>query len=107
MSKENFIFFARNHPELANQVLKKNISWQQLYELYEIYGDNNKVWDNYLKNEIDLNSFKDVFNAIKKVDLESVQNGINSIQKTIGMLQDIGIGTKNSNVPEPIYKRFQ
>lgn len=107
MSKENFLFFAKNHPELANHVLKKNISWQQLYEMYEIYGENNKVWDNYLRNDIDLNSFKEVFNAIKKIDLDSLQNGINNIQKTIGMLQDIGFSNKTKNVPEPIYKRFQ
>lgn len=105
MSKENFLLFARNHPELAKEVLRGQASWQQLYELYEIYGENNKIWDSYLRNDIDLNSFKEVFNAIKKVDLESVQSTVNNIQKTIGMLQDIGIGSKK-NLSEPIYKRF-
>lgn len=106
MSKERFLQFARSHPELATEVLGGKASWQQLYELYEIYGENNKIWNTYLKNDIDLNSFKEVFNVLKKVDLDSVQNGINNIQRTIGMLQDIGIGVKK-NVPEPIYKRFQ
>lgn len=107
MSKEKFIYFARNHPELANSVLKNNVSWQQLYELYEIYGENNKIWNNYMRNDVDLNSFKEVYNIIRKVDLNSVQNGINNIQKTIGMLQDIGLGTKTQELREPIYKRFQ
>lgn len=107
MSKENFIYFARNHPELASQVLNNNTTWQQLYELYEIYGEDNSIWRSFSKNDVDLNSFKEVFNLIKKVDLNSVQTGINNIQKTIGMLQDIGIGSKTSNPQEPIYKRFQ
>lgn len=90
MSKESFILYARRHPELANQVLSGKVSWQQLYEIYEIYGENNNILENYNKNNIDFNSFKEVFKAIKSVDLESIQNGIGSIQKTIGLIQDIG-----------------
>lgn len=90
MSKENFIKYARKHPEFANQVLNGKITWQQLYEIYEIYGENNTILENYNSNNIDLNSFKEVYKAIKNIDLESVQNGISSIQKTIGLIQDIG-----------------
>jgi len=90
MSKESFITFARTKPELAKVVLRGDVSWQQLYELYEIYGEKNSVWDTYLKKDIDLNQFKDIFEMIKKVDLNQVQAGIENVQKTIGLLQDIG-----------------
>lgn len=90
MSKESFITFARSKPELAKVVLRGDASWQQLYELYEIYGEKNTVWDNYLKKDIDLNQFKDLFEMIKKIDLNQVQSGIENVQKTIGLLQDIG-----------------
>ena len=103
MSKESFLSFAREHPELAKEVLDKNVSWQQLYELYEIYGENHSIWNRYLKKDFDLNSFKDLFQMIKNIDLDSVQTGIQNIQKTIGLLQDIGIGKQTS---EPIYRRF-
>lgn len=93
MSKERFISFARVHPELAKEVLKGNVSWQQLYELYEIYGEKHSIWNTYLKGDsVDFNTFKDFFEMIKKVDLNHVQEGIQSIQKTIGLLQDIGVG---------------
>jgi hypothetical protein len=36
--------------------------------------------------------------------MESLQKGITNIEKTIGLLQDIGI---TSNKSEPIYKRFE
>lgn len=90
MSKQSFILYARNHPEFASHVLNGKVSWQQLYELYEIYGEDSNIWNNYTKNDYDLNSFKEVFKVIKNVDLDSLQNGINSLQKTIGLIQDIG-----------------
>ena len=48
MSKESFKVFARNHPELATKVMNNDVSWQKLYELYEMYGEESDVWDNYL-----------------------------------------------------------
>ena len=90
MSKEKFILYAREHPEFANHVINGKITWQQLYELYEIYGENSNIWEGYIKNDIDLNSFKEVFKMIKSVDLESVQSGITNLQKTIGLIQEIG-----------------
>ena len=89
MSKESFIIYARRHPEFANYVLNGKISWQQLYEIYEIYGEDNNIIENYSNNSVDLNSFKDVFKVIKNIDLDSIQNSISSLQKTIGLIQDI------------------
>lgn len=109
MSKESFKIFAKNHPELADKVLKGTSSWQQLYELYEIYGEENQVWNNILDNKIvDTTSFKEVFNTLKNLDMDSVQKGIKNLQKTISLLQDIGIPKKESTYePRPIYKRFE
>lgn len=115
MSKDSFKTFARLHPELASTVLKGNASWQQLYEIYEIYGENNNIWNNYFTtNSITENiassttTLKDFVSTFKNLDMDSVQKGITNIQKTIGLLQDIGIGNKNSNRYDqgPVYKRF-
>lgn len=112
MSKETFKSFVRIHPELADYVLKNSISWQQLYEIYELYGDNSSVWNKYFTKEKAVDSIttgastiKDFINNLKNIDMESVQKGITNIQKTIGLLQDIGITNKNES--EPIYKRFE
>lgn len=46
---------------------------------------------------------------IRKVDLDSVQKGVTNLQKTIGLLQDIGIGSKaqqSTYEPRPLYKYF-
>lgn len=127
MSKESFKSFARSHPELANFVMNGKSTWQKFYELYDIYGENSNVWSKYfLKENIEEKtvekvssltqdiptSFKDLFNTIKNVDMESVQKGVTNLQKTIGLLQDIGVGNKQTNIkapyePRPLYRKFE
>ena len=51
MSKEGFKIFARNNPNLARKVNANEISWQKLYEMYELYGENSNVWNDYLNNK--------------------------------------------------------
>ena len=51
-----------------------------------------------------------MFNTIKNLDMESVQKGVTNLQKTIGLLQELGITSKKDNIgyePTPIYKRFE
>ncbi|MDY5992385.1 MAG: spore coat protein YlbD [Bacilli bacterium] len=122
MSKETFKAFARKHPELATSVLKNNTTWQKLYEIYEIYGESSNIWNTYITPSTAASSlrttstsattsFKDLFNTVKNIDLNSVQKGVENLQKTIGILQDIGFtntkGTQNLYEPRPIYKHFE
>ena len=117
MSKENFKSFARLHPELATTVLSGNATWQQLYEIYEIYGENNSIWNQYFSSktiadniQTSATTIKDFVNTFKNLDMDSVQKGINNIQKTIGLLQDIGLSSRNQQSPyeaRPIYQRFE
>ncbi len=121
MSKETFKLFAQSHPELATQVMNGKTNWQKLYELFEIYGENSEVWDSYVPSTRSVSteststktaSFKDLFNTFKNIDLDSVQKGVTNLQKTIGLLQDIGIGgtatkTVSNYEPRPMYKYFE
>ncbi len=110
MSKESFKSFARLHPELATKVMNNESSWQKLYELYEIYGEDNSIWTNYF-NESTPTTIKDIMNNFKNIDLTSVQKGISNLQKTLGIIQDIGVGqTTTSSLPyekKPLYKYFE
>ena len=114
MSKETFKNFARKHKELADNVIKGNATWQQFYELYEIYGEDNPVWNNYFRETLTDNitssatTVKDFINTLKNLDMDSVQQGITNIQKTVSLLQDIGFNSKKNNYDtQPIYKRFE
>lgn len=117
MSKESFKSFARNHTELANYVMNGKATWQRLYELYEIYGENSSIWRDYFSSgstlESDIstlpNNIKELVQNIKNIDLSSVQKGIANIQKALGVLQDIGLGQSGNPEPyepRPIYQHF-
>lgn len=121
MSKETFKTFARNHPELANTVMKGETTWQKLYELYDIYGEDSSVWNSYFSTALsnasqstfEPSAFKDFFNTFKNIDLDSVQKGVTNLQKTVGLLQDIGLGNRPTQPstsmyePRPMYKYFE
>lgn len=112
MSKEQFKVFAQNHPELAQTVLSGNTSWQKLYEIYDIYGEKSSVWNELSQKtaQSSLSTFKDFFNTFKNIDMQSIQKGITNIQKTISLIQELGLDspeTQKIYEPYPIYKRFE
>ena len=120
MSKESFKSFARGHTELANYVMNGKTSWQKLYELYEIYGENSSIWRDYFSStsvssvggeSTELSgTLRELMQNIKNIDLNSVQKGITNIQKALGLLQDIGLGNgnipSNNYEPRPMYQHF-
>ena len=113
MSKEAFKLFAKNHPELAYEVINGKTTWQKLYELFDIYGENSTIWDQYSSSSTPTSistTFRDFFNTVRNVDLNSVQKGVNNLQKTIGLLQEIGISNGTERIAHearPMYKYFE
>ncbi|MCM1053032.1 MAG: YlbD family protein [Ruminococcus sp.] len=112
--KEAFKSFARNHPELVNSIKSGNTSWQKLYEIYDIYGEDNRAWDNYFNNNISTNNFNNISNIVKNIDMESVQKHINTAQKALGLVEELtGKGSsvtpiaKGPSTPRPINKFFE
>ena len=116
MSKIEFKEFVRRNPSLINYVETKETTWQKLYELYDLYGESSSVWNKYLNNNSNntsniSNNFKDLINLIKGVDLNTVQKGLNSLDKAIEVFKDI-IPNKTPNQvdnyePRPTYKYFE
>ena len=120
MSLDLFKQFARSHPELATNVMNNKTSWQKLYELFEMYGENSSVWDKYFKDlEEDSSSSSkesfsvtDLINMVKKVDLNSVQKNITNISKALGLVQSLVTKEDTSAqtdtyTPRPLYKKFE
>ena len=114
MAKTDFKNFVRNHPNLINYVNSGNMTWQKFYELYDIYGENSSVWNKY----IDINSssrnvtvgdtsLKDLFNMVKKIDLESVRKGAEGLQKAISLVQDFSKPSISSYQARPLYQHFE
>jgi len=120
MSKENFKLFVKEHPEFVKYVNRGEMTWQKFYEMYDMYGDNKKVFSKYLEVEdtrgesssslLGDTSLKDIFNVVKQIDLDTVRKGVDGLQKAVGIIQDI-TGNRNNNQNNyqrrPMYKYFE
>ena len=88
MSKlDNFKKFVSIHPEFVDYVKNNNTSWQSLFELYDMYGENSNIWNKYLKKEeFDI---KGLLNTLKNINLDSLEENITSIQKAVSLVKEL------------------
>lgn len=112
--KDEFKEFVKKNPRLVRFVKEGNSSWQQFYEIYDLYGEDKEAWKDYLpvaEATTATLGVADFMNWFKKMDLDSIQNGVNSLQRVLGVVQEIGnkedkISTEEYK-PRPIYKHFE
>lgn len=120
MSKlEEFKKYVKKYPKLINYVKEGKMSWQDFYELYDIYGENDEVWSKYISESVSdgdnntntnksintesvssddsnkesksITSVGDVVKMIKNMDVNKVQDGISSLQKAVDLFSTIFI----------------
>lgn len=120
--KEKFKEFVRTKPELIKYVSSGKETWQSLFEIWSLYGSDDKVWNNYSsldvkeeKKEVkkeETFSFQSLIDSVKKLDMDSVKKGIGNVQKAIELLQ--GLTTKGSvttpsstYTPRQLFKKFE
>lgn len=115
--KEEFKAFARMHPELLNYVRNKEMTWQQFYEIYDIYGSDEEAWSTYFhKTGTQAKSNVEPLGAIteklKNIDMNSIQEHIKTAQKALSLVSELtGKSTPLTasvpKVPRPIDKFFE
>lgn len=119
---DNFKSFVKKNPNLVTHVRNGNMSWQKFYEIYDIYGEEENVWKEYLvtsdnkviseskKTTTTSTSFSNILEIAKNLDANKIQDGITSIQKAISLFGDMLIKdkpvTNSTYTPRPIYRRF-
>lgn len=116
--KDEFKLFVKEHPELIRFVKTGEMTFQNFFEIYSLYGTDENVWKKYFNNDEDSNqgetkeniSVSDLIEMVKKVDLNNVQKNINNISKALGLVQSLitkdEINTQ-SYTPRPLYKKFE
>ena len=93
--KEKFKEFVKSNPKLIDYVRNNNKSWQELYEIYVLYGEDSSIWNNYLNSN--KTGLDELIKMIQGVNLESVKKTVDSIQKAITIIQNIGTTNKSEN----------
>ena len=46
---DNFKLFIKQNPTFANYIKDGTMTWQKFYELYDMYGEDSSIWDEYKK----------------------------------------------------------
>ena len=123
--KDAFKSFVRKNPNLIKYVRTGEMDWQKFYELYDLYVEDETAWSLYLKKEktesqasINQETNKTaegllgMASLLKGIDLNTVQNGVSSLQRVVGLLQELGTKSPKEEVkpaykPRPIYKHFE
>lgn len=113
-TKEKFKDFVKKHPELLRHVKDGKMTWQGFYEIYDMYGEDEGAWKDYLTvaattTAATATSF-DLMGFLKSLDLDSIQEGVNSIQRVLGLLQDMNPSSTNTTQTRkarPLYKHFE
>ena len=100
--KEKFKTFVKNNPSLIDYVKNNHVSWQSLYEVYSLYGEDDKVWDKYTKNNT--NGIEELIKLFKNVNLDNLKNIIDGLQKAVGLIQEL---TSNEEKQEDVYEYKQ
>ena len=106
MKNEAFRNFVKTKPELIKYVQSGEMTWQKFYELYDLYGEDENVWNKYILNNDRGNvtdSISKITNMVKNVDVNSIKSHINTAQKAIDFVQDL---TKKApqNIPNNLNK---
>ena len=123
MSKETFKMFVRGNPSLLDYVRNGQMTWQRFYEMYDMYGENHSIWNSYIgvngssniastpastSGTLGDTSLKELFNMVKKMDLETVRRGVDGLQKAVGLVQDLTATKKVNNYQaRPLYQHLE
>ena len=100
MSLESFKAFVKQRPSLLTFVNNKEKTWQDFYEMYELYGEKSDIWNNYIKSTTNKPvTMKDLFGLFKNIDMSEMQESINSLQKGIGYIENL-VKTKERDIPK-------
>ena len=112
MSVDSFKMFVRKNPNLIKYVNNNEMTWQKFYEMYDLYGEDNSIWDKYVKEEEkptintkhnNKNSFNEVINMVKNMDVDKVQEGITSLQKALSLFGDLVVHLPITIIPQDQY----
>jgi len=120
-NKQLFKEFVRKNPILINRVHNGEVTWQKLYEMWDLYGEDNENWDQFTRKEESLintssnqkTSVNDIMGWLKNIDMDSVQSGINGLQRIVGLIQDFAskdtgkVASNDTYTARPLFKHFE
>lgn len=103
-SVEAFKIFVKEHPKLIKEVRENKRTWQQIYEEWHILGEEDEIWKPYKNQEktavtkpvkkgkkgpVNPELMNQVFQSLKKVDMNELQRHISGMSGAIANIQQL------------------
>lgn len=108
---DNFKSFIKKNTSFASYIKDGSMTWQKFYELYDMYGEDSPVWDEYKQEKKKSPTLNDIVNMAKNIDMNKLQDGVNSLSKAVGLFSDLFANKGNNNTttykPRAVYRRFE
>jgi len=106
MKQEEFKNFVRTKPELIKYVQNGEMTWQKFYELYDLYGTDESIWNKYILRDRSgvEDSISKITNMVKNVNVDSIKSHINTAQKAIDFVSDLTKKNSTPNIAENLTK---
>lgn len=103
MSKlEEFKKYVKKYPKLISYVKEGKMTWQDFYELYDIYGENDEVWSKYISESVSDGDNNTNTDTNKSINTDSVSSddsesskegskGITSVGDVVRMIKNMDV----------------
>ena len=109
--KDEFKEFIKSKPELVDYVKSKEYTWQDFYEVYDLYGKDESVWEKYKENKDNIEgddrknaSITELTNLVKNINIDNVQKYINNAQKAINVISELTAKKTSTDTVQTIAK---
>ncbi|MFA7436541.1 MAG: spore coat protein YlbD [Bacilli bacterium] len=101
---DEFREFVKRHEKVREEVRSGRRTWQNIYEEWVVYGEQDEQWVNYRNKQannapiqkdgnnisFNIDSIKNIVGYIQKINPDSLNRTLNSVQKVIQIAQSIG-----------------
>ncbi len=100
---ENFREFIKDKEYLQKKVKQGKTSWQELYEHYDLFGEDDEIFKDETKEEKvedeekkeessekkDESSMAGLFTLLSGLDVDKISDGLNGMKKVLNILSEV------------------
>lgn len=112
---DEFKSFIKTQEDVINKIKEGELTWQYVYEMYDLYGKEHKIFKKEEKkeeNKKDANNYiNNALKAFQDVDMDKISENLQSLQKVLGVFSEFSKGGQTNNGPNHSmsrgrYKRY-
>lgn len=83
---KEFKAFLKTIPSIKEDVLNHRYTWQEIYEIYTMYGENDNFFKPYKEHPTE---YMNVLEIIKNIDLDALSSSLQSMEKVLEIVSNL------------------